>query len=320
MQQPRRIKYMNRILSTPYSATTLLVLLVLTAAFEVRGQTFTSIMAGETSTKIAVNGDSMNRTSVTSIQTPFAFPNGSGAYDSVTYPTGNSSGTPPWWFLYYKIGSTYYLTDLTPSDPYRSAQNSQQSSAKSGVMGIRAWAKFSGTATGSEIIETIYFGERQDWAGEREFGFARYAVSGPWFFYWSVNSNCSITANLGYPWCRLYRAVNGASENPGSAPLLGEFLYSASISSNLSVGTEYLFIGYLFWANWDSTYKFRVEVWDSTYTTQISAVNVDSSVGWVNYGATTSGMTGYVNLGTVQSGTATATGVQLSVAEVDIGR
>jgi hypothetical protein len=310
---------MNRLLSKPYTVATLLILLFVTGAFEVRGQTFTAIMAGESSTKITVANGSMNRTSVTSIQTPFAFPNASAAYDSITYPNGNSSGTPPWWFRYYEVFSTYYLTDLTLSDPYRPAQNSQQSSAKSGVMGIQTWATFSGTATGSEVIQTIYFGERQDWAGEREFGFARYAVSGPWFFYWSVNSNCSITANLGYPWCRLYEAVNGASENPNSAPLLGEFLYPISISSGLTVGTEYLFKAWLFWA-WDSTYKFRVEVWDSTGSVNISAYNVDTSVGGTNYGATTSGMTGYVNLGTVQSGTATATGVQLSVLGVDIGQ
>lgn len=82
-------------------------------------------------------------------------------------------------------------------------------------------------------------------------------------------------------------------------------------------------MGYLFWASWESNYKFRVEVWDSTYSTNIAAFNVDTSSGGVNFGATTSGMNGYVTLGTQRddpSNALSASGVQLSITSVEIAQ
>ncbi|MBI1895807.1 MAG: hypothetical protein HYS04_04620 [Acidobacteria bacterium] len=175
------------------------------------------------------------------------------------------------------------------------------------------------------MYEAIYFGERADWAGEREFGFYRQMSPGAsldkTYFYWSTNSNCSIYDNSNYPWCRTSRAPN-ATEDPSTAPLVSEYFFPTEIT-NLTTGTTYYFNGYLFWAGWDSTYKFRVEVWDSTYSTQITAFNVDTSSGGVNYGATTSRMNGYVTLGTQRTDpndALTSSGIQLSVTSVEIAQ
>lgn len=91
--------------------------------------------------------------------------------------------------------------------------------------------------------------------------------------------------------------------------------------TGLTPGTTYYFVGYLFWAGWDSTYKFRVEVWDSTYSTEITVFNVDTSSGGVNYGLTTAGMNGYVTLGTQRAdpnNALSSSGLQLSVTSVEI--
>jgi hypothetical protein len=150
------------------------------------------------------------------------------------------------------------------------------------------------------VYESIYFSERRDWAGQREFGFYRQMTPGSsldkMYFYWSVNSNCSIEANEDYSYCRATQATGG-TENPATANLLDE-LHVATEISGLTAGTPYYFVGYLFWATWDSSYKFRVEVWDSTYSTQIAAFNVDTASAGVNLGASTAGMNGYVTLGT----------------------
>ena len=175
------------------------------------------------------------------------------------------------------------------------------------------------------MYESIYFSERVDWSGQKEFGFNRQMTPSAGidkiFFYWSTNSNCSIMDNSGYPWCQTSRApVPPAYENPLSAPLVAEYNLSTQITG-LTTGTTYYFKGYLFWATWDSTYKFRVEIWDSTNTTQITAFNVDTSSGGVNYGATTSGMYGYVTATTQRdkfSSGMTSSGVQLSVTSIDI--
>lgn len=138
------------------------------------------------------------------------------------------------------------------------------------------------------------------------------------YFYWSTNSNCSINANMNYPWCRTNRATG--SETPSIPPLVPELDLSTQITG-LTTGTTYYFNGYLFWATWDSTYKFRVEVWDSTYTTQITAFNVNTSSGGVNYGATTSGMNGYVTLTTQRqdpNSALTSSGIQLAVTAIDM--
>ena len=89
----------------------------------------------------------------------------------------------------------------------------------------------------------------------------------------------------------------------------------------LTVGTTYNFVGYLFWATWDLTYKFRVEVWDSTYTTQLSAFNVDTSKDGVGFGMSTSGMHGYATLGTLRldpTNKLTSSGIQLTVSSIAV--
>jgi len=52
------------------------------------------------------------------------------------------------------------------------------------------------------MYEALYFSERPEWGGQREFGFFRQMQPGAsvdkMFFYWSTNSNCSISDNLGY--------------------------------------------------------------------------------------------------------------------------
>jgi hypothetical protein len=287
------------------------------------GQTFTAIMNGENSTRFSFINRIASRTTVTSLQSSYAYPNTiTGAYDTSAYlyPTGNSSAAPPWWFAY--TGSSRWLhttADLTRQYVFRNPSYGQTSSLKGGVTGIKARAAFPGTVTGdslSELITTVYFSERQDWAGQREFGFFRLVQQNRMFFYWSTNSNCSITANRGYSYCRTARAVG--SEDPRFAPLVSEHFEPAPITG-LRSGTSYVLLGYLFRASWDSTYKFRVEVWDSTYTTLITAFNVDTP----GYGATTSGLNGYVTAGILRydpNGVMSQTGTRLTLTSIDIAR
>ncbi len=289
--------------------------------------TYTAIMNGENSTKFSFLNNNINpRSTVTSIQSPFAYPTTiTGSTDTQTYPSGNSSATPPWWFYY---SGNFIANDSTGVAIGRPASYGQTSFQKSSVIGIRPKAAYSGTVSGSSgtMYEAIYFSERVDWSGQREFGFSRQMSPGSGVdqisFYWSTNSNCSTYANvynMGYPWCRTSRAT-GAQENPQSAPLVAEYLLPTQING-LTTGTTYYFKGYIFWATWDSTYKFRVEVWDSTNTIQITAFNVNTSSGGVNYGATTSGMSGYVTATTQRAdpnSALTSHGAQLSVTSIDI--
>jgi hypothetical protein len=289
-------------------------------------QTWTAIMSGENSEAFSFINNSTSRTTVTSIQSPFAYPNTiTGSTDTQTYPTGNGSLTPPWWF-YYTVSSGVYTThDLTSANPGRPPSYGQTSAQKSAVYGIRPKAAFSGSVSGSSgtMLEAIYFSERADWAGQREFGFFRQMSPGAsldkMYFYWSTNSNCSISDNQGYPYCRTSQATN-STEDPATAPLASEYFLPTEVTG-LTPGTTYYFNGYLFWAGWDSTYKFRVEVWDSTYSTEITAFNVDTSSGGVNYGLTTAGMNGYVTLGTQRAdpnNALSSSGIQLSVTSVEI--
>jgi len=285
--------------------------LATTVGVDVPAQTYTAIMSGENSEYFVFPNNANPRSTVTSIQSPFFYPNSYvGSLDTQVYPAGNSSLTPPWWFYYSGIDPNtglYIEVDQTGNHPTRSPSYGQTSSQKSAVIGIRAKANFSGAVSGSSgaMYEVIYFSERADWAGQREFGFSRDMQPGASldkiYFYWSTNSNCSINYNMNYPFCRTSQATTGSKENPTLAPLAAEYFLPTEITLGRPHGVMYYFIGYLFWASWDSTYKFRVEVWDSTLSTQITAFNVDTSSGGVNYGATTSGMNGYVTLGTLRS-------------------
>lgn len=322
-----------RLTSIRLAAATVTLLII---GINARAQTYTSIISGENSEAYTfLNNNTSPRSTVTSIQSPFGFPSSYiGSPDTQTYPAGNSSATPPWWFYYSVSGGVYTAYDVSDGyhHPTRPPSYGQTSSWKSAVIGIRAKAAFSGTVSGNSgtMYEVIYFGERNDWAGQREFGFSRQMTqcvspctsSDGTYFYWSTNTNCSITDNSGYPWCRTSQAQN-ATENPNTAPLVSEYALSTQVTG-LTTGTTYYFIGYLFWANWDSTYKFRVEVWDSSYSTQITALNVDTSSGGVNYGATTSaGMDGYVTLGTQRAdpnNALTSSGIQLSVTSIEIAQ
>ncbi|WP_155121268.1 hypothetical protein [Bryobacter aggregatus] len=70
---------------------------------------------------------------------------------------------------------------------------------------------------------------------------------------------------------------------------------------------------------WVKCDKLRVEVWNSTDTTQLFADNVDTPNGADNLNSTTSGTSGYFSLWMVRTdpvGVMTGTGVQLDVAQV----
>ena len=324
---------MNAKLVYPISAA-LVFLACDVAAF---AQTFTNIMSGENSEAFTFlytpppATPPPPRSIKTTLQSPFGYPGTHlGANDTLTYPNGNASATPPWWFYYTNIGGVFRTYDLTGVAPTRNPSIGQTSFQKTSVYGIRSKAAFSGSVSGTSgtVYEAIYFGERREWAGQREFGFFRQmtpsASLDKLFFYWSVNSNCGVGngngPNQGYPWCRATKAVNGVQENPATANLFKELLVPTQITG-LTTGTTYNFVGYLFWASWDSTYKFRVEVWNATYTTQITAFNVDTSSSGVNFAASTAGMNGYVTLGIQRAdpnGALSNSGVQLVVSSIAV--
>jgi hypothetical protein len=218
------------------------------------------------------------------------------------------------------------MQDLTGVRIYRNPSHGQISRLKRGVLGIRARARFAGSGSGAGgFYEAIYFGERPDWGGQREFGFVRkvnesvdQSLRERVYFYWSTNSNCSIRDNHGYPWCRSSQATTGTREFPGSVPLFAEHFEATEIN-NVEPSKQYRWVAYLFWASWDSTFKFRVEMWDATYTTQIAAFNADTIAGHVNFGASTTGMDGYVTLATQRIEPVSARG-PLIVSSVEIVR
>src|SRR5438034_8956040 len=120
-------------------------------------------MSGENSEAFTfINNNSSPRSTVTSIQSPFGYPNTTtGSTDTQTYPTGNSSATPPYWFYYSVSGGVYTANDITGLHPNRQPSYGQTSSQKSAVIGIRPKAAFSGTASSSgasgTMLETVYF-------------------------------------------------------------------------------------------------------------------------------------------------------------------
>jgi len=322
--------------------TTLLQLGLLSLAIGVSAsaQTYTTIMNGEDSQSYYFLGGIPNRTTVTSVQSPFAYPSSNiGATDSQKYPSGNGSGTPPWWFYYYTCGANVCTHDSTPDYIERPPSHGQISSQKSSVIGLLAKATLKGTATSSDhtkaahLYEVFYFTERNDYAGQREIGFARqmspYASPSVdvTFAYWYTNDNCGLHTgvgsdpNMGYPNCRDSRATTGNIEVPATAWTDGHLFAGGGNNvpiTGLTTGTQYIYKAHIFWAGWDSTYKLRVEVWDSTFTTQIFASNLDTTNLGDSLGITTSGTSGYVTLGTVRidphgTGTLSSTGVELCV-------
>ena len=288
------------------------------------GQTWSNTLISEASTNLAfLNGNSTPRTTTYSLQSPVMPTTDTGANDDGNhfYPYG-SGVTPPWWFTY--TNGNFTATDLTGTIPYRYPTNGQISFVKPNVYGVRSRAAFTGSGSGQGYgIEAIFVGEREDWAGQREFGFAR-SLNEPntVTFYWSINSNCSQGDNAGYPYCRSYQAPNPpAQENPTNAPLVREELFSFPIY-NVNCSVQSMWVGYLFWASWDSSYKFRVEQWDSTYSTPIIGFNVDTTLYSngtpVSLGLTTNGMTGYVNLtATRKPPFSASTNAQLVVGSVE---
>jgi hypothetical protein len=322
-------------------------LLSLAIGVNASAQTYTNIMSGENSTSFSFLSGTGSRTTVTSIQSPFGYPNTiTGANDSQTYPSGSTGGNPePWWFYYDTCGSNTCAYDLTGTAIPRPPAIGQISSQKFSAIGFLTKATLNGTVSNggstnpANMYETFFFTERNDYQGQREIGIARqmspYAhvidPSNPGdytYAYWFTNDNCGTGTSLGYPTistpasCRTSQATGGV-EALGSGPLL-QTGYNIDFITGLTTGTQYIFQTYIFWASWDSTYKQRIEVWDSTFTTQIFADNIDTTYLGVSLGLTTSGTSGYVTLGTQRfdpnppSGTLSQTGVNLSVSYVQI--
>ncbi len=86
----------------------------------VSGQTWTTTLSGESSYNLAfVNGNTQPRTLTSSLQSPVMPTTAIGANDDMNhkYPSGNASGTPPWWFIY--TNGNFTATDLTNSTIFR---------------------------------------------------------------------------------------------------------------------------------------------------------------------------------------------------------
>lgn len=116
------------------------------------------------------------------------------------------------------------------------------------------------------------------------------------------------------------RILLTATRNKRRIILTSEWLLM--LLTGLTTGTQYNYRAWIFWASWDSTYKLRVEAWDSTFTTEIFASNVDTTNGTDSLNLTTSGTSGYFTIGTLRSdnpgGTAemSGSGVELDAAQV----
>lgn len=174
------------------------------------------------------------------------------------------------------------------------------------------------------------FSERNDYAGQKEIGFARQISphaddedDDVTYAYWYTNVNCGFGGgsgpNMGYPYCRDSRATDGAQEVPATAWANGDLPaegYNFEFITGLTTGTKYNFLAYIFWASWDSSYKLRVEVRDSTFTTVIFASNLDTTNLGDSLGITTAGTSGYATVATQRvdpDGELSATGFQMDV-------
>jgi hypothetical protein len=326
-----------------------IALLSLTFCGSASAQTYTNIMSGENSTKFSFLNGTGSRTTVTSIQSPFGYPNTTtGANDSQTYPSGSTGGNPiAWWFYYGTCGSNTCAYDLTGQAIPRPPAIGQISSQKTSVRGFLTKATLNGTVsnggstTQADMYETFFFGERNDYQGEREIGFARqmspyaHAIdssnSGDYTYaYWFTNVNCGDGNSLGYPsltiagTCRASQATGGVQAlGTGALPQGYNFAFicGATGACILSPGTTYIFSTYIFWASWDSTYKQRVEIFDSTFTTELYGANLDTSYLGISLGLTDAGTSGYVTVGTQRndpSSTLSQSGISLGVDYVQI--
>lgn len=336
--------------------TTLLQLGILAVALDVSAtaQTYTTIMSGEDSTQLTFPSSpaSGQHATVTSVQSPFSFPSSYTFQNDYyyTYPSGSGS-TPPWWFSYYACSSPgpYCTHDLTNGAISRPPTNGQISDVKSNVMGLLAEATFTGTVSRSaltspaDLLETFYFTERDDYAGQREIGVVRDQGINPYYddgdgcnanacydityAYWYTNDNCEITENIGYPYCRTGQATEGNTETLGSPPS-GTLLDATGsnfvdLTGMVTAGTTYIFQSYIYWDSGSSSYQLWVEIDDSTFTCVLFSASVDTTSGGSTLGITTSGVpTAYVTLGTVRVDPSNlfsgSTGVQLGVDYVQI--
>jgi hypothetical protein len=331
--------------------TTLLQLGLLSLAIgaSASAQTYTNVMSGESSTSFSFLSGTGSRTTVTSIQSPFGYPNTiTGANDSQTYPSGSTGGNPePWWFYYDTCGSNTCAHDLTGAAIPRPPAIGQVSYLKSSAIGFLTKATLNGTVSNggshaeANMYETFFLTERNDHQGQKEIGIARqmspyaHAIdpthnSGDYLYaYWFTNDNCGAGTSVGYPTISL-AASCGTSQANGSVKALGSglqvgynigFICGPSTTTCAFTGGTYIFQTYIFWASWDSTYKQRIEIYDSSLSTLLFGDNIDTTYLGVSLGLTTSGASGYVTLGTQRfdpSNTLCQTGVNLSVNYVQI--
>ena len=277
---------------------------------------FVEIMNGETSTLTSTAAPGSGPTVVNSIQSPFVFPaTAQGTNDTVcTIPAGDADRDTPWWFTYTggdpANPGRMLVQDLTGNAIYRNPSVFQMSDSREAVYGFQAIATFGGSAKasagGEGAIESIFFHEDRCFTAHREFGFYRSVAANVAFFYWSVNSNCGIAGNAGYPFCRSAQAVTGASENPAAAPLVTETLVAVPLvdsggSQILDPNTQYRLLAFLF-QDQDGSYKFRVEVWDDAAGAQLFVANVPSSNAMADLKMTGAGTRGQVTATMLRTG------------------
>jgi hypothetical protein len=325
-------------------------LLTLVIAGSSYAQTYTTIMSGEDSEYYVFPSTGNPRSTVTSVQSPFYFPSSpTGSDDTLTFPSGGSGN--PWWFYYSGCSGTppsmtCTANDFTGDPIPRPAAYGQISELKYNLRGLLVKATMSGTASTSNsaveahVYQVAYFTENFNYQGGREIGIARqmspYGSVDVTYAYWFTEDNCGLTGyatlygNNGFPFCRVSQTTGG-TENPTTVAGNGGFIqtgYSdfawicgpAPMSCATTPGTEYNYQAYVFWASWDSSYKVRVEVWNSSYTTELYAYNIDTTNLGVSLGISDSGVPGYVTVGTVRadqpSPTLSSSGIQMDVAYV----
>lgn len=201
---------------------------------------------------------------------------------------------------------------------YRNPQQRIQSYQALGIKGVGFFGTFEegflGTfATGSYLIQSVYFSEQQCYFGGREFGFWYDAYSGNVYAYWEINANCGASYCTGPTDANCTGCTSGV-DIAHNVPI-GSFLNAQYYFSMYPTGTA-------------SSCAFQVNVMTGAYVTQLNqSIPVTTDITSVDPAFCanvlgSSGETGYVTAGTVYgpSISSISTSNELILSRVFVGK